>query len=164
LADEDPESQPVKEKLINLDAYISHARGSRVNDHHISIGSVPFSEYWLMAGNHYLGMIQIRHQPNGQYPGFESHIYYHIIPSERGKGFGTKLLLLGLKKARKLGLSEVLLTTEASNHRSRRIIETCGGVFLKESKVLAPKTLLLQYRIDLARTSHDCGADDHCPS
>lgn len=147
LAAENFQPKPIRSG--DVAEYIHHARGSRTGNRRVSMGIVPYTEYWLMNDDQYLGTIQIRHQPSGRHENLKSHIYYHIIPSQRGKGYGTKILQLGLKKARELGLSEVLLTTDLTNIKSRRIIENCGGILLKEVSVPDAERSMLQYRIGL---------------
>lgn len=149
LANEDSQLVVASSQLVDITGYIHQARGSMANGHRMSMGRVPYTEYWLMRDNQYVGAIQIRHEPSGRHQNLKSHIYYQIIPSERGKGYGKMILKLGLQKARRLGLREVLLTTDSANSRSRSIIETCGGLLLKQTTVPDSKTSMLQYKINL---------------
>jgi predicted acetyltransferase len=55
------------------------------------------------------------------------HIGYDVRPSARRQGFGSLALRLALREARCRGLERVLLTADADNHASIRIIEKCGG-------------------------------------
>jgi predicted acetyltransferase len=63
------------------------------------------------------------------------HIGYEIRPSQRRRGYGTEILRLTLEKAREWGLRKVLVTSDATNRASRRIIEANGGVFESEVEV-----------------------------
>lgn len=135
-----------RQQLDNVAQYVSDARGTIVDGVRQSMGKVPYTEYWLMDDDQYLGTIQIRHKPSGQNPEILSNVYYHIIPSERGKGYGKAILRMGLEKAKALGLSEVLLAVKADNLASRAVIQHCGGVFVKES---AGDESMLQYKIML---------------
>ena len=76
------------------------------------------------------GAIQIRHHinhPNLMETG--GHIGYGICPSERRRGYATRMLALAIPEARKIGLSRLLLTCKESNVGSWKVIESNGGVF-----------------------------------
>jgi predicted acetyltransferase len=89
---------------------------------------VPGNEYWLVSDNCVLGRSKLRHWliPALELDG--GHIGYDIRPSERCKGYGTLILKLTLAKARDLGLRRVLLTCDADNVGSAKIIENNGGI------------------------------------
>ena len=55
------------------------------------------------------------------------NIGYSIRPSERGKGYGTKMLKEMLKIAKGCGLDKALLTVADDNIPSRRVVENNGG-------------------------------------
>lgn len=90
-------------------------------------GRVPYSTFWLVAGRRLVGRSSLRHQltPELEYEG--GHVGYDIRPSDRGKGYGTLLLMLTLVEARRLGLRRVLLTCDTGNLGSAKIIEKNGG-------------------------------------
>ncbi len=89
---------------------------------------VPATTYWLIDKNHFIGHIDIRHELSKRLEKRGGHIGYAIRPSERNKGYGTKMLDLGLKKARSIGLKKVMVTCDLLNTGSRKIIEAKGGV------------------------------------
>lgn len=101
----------------------SHAEGKDLPE-----GYVPQSEYWLVDNGEYIGHVGIRHRLNDHLLKIGGHIGYSIRFSKRGMGYGTKILELALEKARDLGIREVLLTCDATNVASRKIIEKNGGV------------------------------------
>lgn len=77
-----------------------------------------------------LGAIQIRHHIN--HPNLietGGHIGYGICPSERRKGYATRMLALAIPEARKIGLSRLLVTCKDANVGSWKVIESNGGVF-----------------------------------
>lgn len=90
---------------------------------------VPSSEFWLVDHGDYIGRVSIRHRLNETLEKFGGHIGYTIRPSKRGKGYGNKILELGLEKAKEIGLENVLLTCDVSNTPSVKIIEKNGGKF-----------------------------------
>ena len=92
-------------------------------------GFVPFNSYWLVRdGSTILGTLRLRHRLNENLREVGGHIGYSIRPSERGKGYATRMLSMALPKARRLGLSRVLITCDQNNHASARVIEKNGGV------------------------------------
>ena len=55
------------------------------------------------------------------------HIGYSVRPSERGKGYATRMLEMALAEARRLGLKRVLITCDRKNVASARVIRKNGG-------------------------------------
>lgn len=123
----------LRERIDHLRDYLSYLRAlakGRID------GVVPQVTYWLIENGEYLGELCIRLKRSGRHPTVASNVYFQIRPSMRNRGYGTQLLVLGLSKARSLGLNEVLASVNERNLASRRIIEKCGGVLKK--KVLVP--------------------------
>lgn len=86
------------------------------------------SEYrWLVDGNEYLGRVSLRYSLNERLREFGGHIGYEIRPSARRQGNGTLALKLALERARELGIERVLVTCDADNVGSRRVIEANNG-------------------------------------
>lgn len=93
-------------------------------------GHVPQTIYWAMAGEKFVGILKLRHRlwPEN----IASHIGYAVVPSERKKGYATEMLRLGLKKAKKLGIKNIIVSCEVSNIPSRKVIERNHGVLNKK--------------------------------
>ncbi|HEX8248159.1 MAG TPA: GNAT family N-acetyltransferase [Pyrinomonadaceae bacterium] len=110
---------------------------------------VPSREFFLLGGGKLIGRAGLRLRLNPELEIIGGHIGYDIRPSERGKGFGTLILQLALEKAREIGLKKVLLTCDADNAASARIIEKNGGRLDKQ--IIYEKTgkLISQYWIEL---------------
>ena len=79
-----------------------------------------------------LGVSKLRHYLTPALEDVGGHIGYAIRPDERGKGYGSHILALTLPHARALGLARVLLTCDADNLRSARVIMRNGGVLTSE--------------------------------
>jgi predicted acetyltransferase len=113
-------------------------------------GWVPQTVYWYLAGGvRVVGASSLRH---GLTPALEDvggHIGYVIRPCERAKSHGTRLLALTLEKARGLGMARVLLTTDAGNAPSRKVIERNGGILAGEAMSRATGTMKARYWIAL---------------
>jgi predicted acetyltransferase len=79
-----------------------------------------------------IGMIDIRHELNDFLQSYGGHIGLGIRPSERGKGYASKITMEGLDFCKKIGLQKVMLACYKDNLASRKTIEKCGGKFEKE--------------------------------
>jgi predicted acetyltransferase len=110
-------------------------------------GFVPSSTYWLIDNKRFVGHINIRHQLNEKLRLIGGNIGYAVRPSLQGKGYGTILLQLALKKAGDLGLNTILITCDKDNIGSRRVIEKNGGVFQQE--IMIDGKPVLHFTIDL---------------
>lgn len=104
-----------------------------------SLDRVPQSVYILTrvgpdGGRAALGVSKLRHYLTPTLEDVGGHIGYAIRPDERGKGYGTAILALTLPHARALGLARVLLTCDADNLRSARVIMRNGGVLTSEGQ------------------------------
>jgi predicted acetyltransferase len=80
---------------------------------------------------------------------YGGHIGYFIRPSERDKGYGTRMLILALDEARKLGLSQVMMTCNINNLASARGIEKNGGVLASQGISRVSGKLISRYWITL---------------
>lgn len=76
-----------------------------------------------------VGMIQFRHELNEICERFFGNIGYSVRPTERRKGYATKMLKRCLRIAKKEGLTRVLITCADTNEASRKTILKCGGVY-----------------------------------
>jgi len=90
------------------------------------------STFWLVDGADFIGRVSIRHRLNEDSLKTGGQIGYEIRPSKRRRGYGTLALRLGIAQARALGMTKVLITCDAMNLPSRRIIERNAGVFSDE--------------------------------
>ena len=75
------------------------------------------------------------------------HIGYEIRPSKRRQGYDTKILRLGLEKARELDLHRVLVTCDEDNIGSKKIIEHNGGMFENAIEIEGDTVKKLRYWI-----------------
>ncbi|MBR5962412.1 MAG: GNAT family N-acetyltransferase [Clostridia bacterium] len=60
------------------------------------------------------------------------HIAYGIRPSERGKGYGTQQLALGLEYAKRQQMKQVVIACDKENKASAKTAMSCGGKLVKE--------------------------------
>lgn len=94
-------------------------------------GHVPSTQYWLVEGDEYLGRASIRHRLSPELEKMGGNIGYEIRPSARGKGYGHQVFRDALRIAHsEFGIELALVTCDASNEASRRIIRAAGGILI----------------------------------
>ncbi|RAP74126.1 GNAT family N-acetyltransferase [Paenibacillus montanisoli] len=99
-------------------------------EENIQEGFVAHSTYWLQdEEGRIVGATNIRHRLNQKLLESGGHIGYGIIPSQRRRGYATKLLELALLKTDELGIERALLVCDESNAASERTILRNGGQF-----------------------------------
>lgn len=122
--------------LSNSDTFEYDIKKLQLTSHGINLpqGFVPESVFWLLNedSNSIIGAISIRHKltPKLEFRG--GHIAYYIIPSQRQKGYGSKMLKLALKECKKLNIPKVLITCSKSNLPSAKTIINNGGLLHSE--------------------------------
>lgn len=93
----------------------------------LSEGRVPQSTYWLIDHDEFIGRVRIRHSLTDELRKIGGHIGHDIRPSQRKKGYGKTILRLALLRAKELGIDNALVTCDATNIASRKVIEANGG-------------------------------------
>lgn len=93
-------------------------------------GLVPFTTYWLVdeRKDTIYAVSRLRHTLSAVSKKEGGHIGYDVPPSLRGFGYATEALRQTLAKARAKGIVRALLTCDADNYASARVIEKNGGV------------------------------------
>lgn len=112
-------------------------------------GHVRSSTFWLVSGRRIIGVSRLRHRLSPELEREGGHVGYDIRPAERRKGYGTLILELTLAKARDIGLDRVLLTCDADNVASAKIIEKNGGRLAGQSVSTRSGKQISQYWIEL---------------
>ena len=79
-----------------------------------------------------IGVIDIRHELNDFLASYGGHIGYGVRPTERQKGFATKILWLGLEYCKSINLKKIMLACYKNNVASSKTIIKNGGVLEKE--------------------------------
>jgi predicted acetyltransferase len=141
----DPRYQPA---LEDFPAYLRHlsdgARGVG-----LSPGRAPYSTFWLTSGRRPIGRSSVRHHLTPDLEDEGGHVGYDIRPSERLKGYGKLILKLTLAEARRLGLNRALLTCDADNVASAKVIEGNGGRLQDQAVSKSSGKLISRYWIEL---------------
>jgi len=106
----------------------------RHNGQNLPEGWVPDSTFWLYdrAADKILGVIIIRPRINEFLRFRGGHIAYYVRPSERNKGYASKMLALGLQYCKEIGLDRVLITCSKDNIYSAKTIIYNGGILDSE--------------------------------
>jgi len=97
-------------------------------------GLIPDSVFFLLdtINDRLLGAVNIRHYLTERNSITGGHIGDGIRPSERRKGYGTKLISLALEECKKLGITKVLMTCDKDNIGSAKTIINNGGILENE--------------------------------
>lgn len=96
------------------------------------------------SDNKMLGMIDVRHELTVPFlQEYGGHIGYAVRPSERRKGYATRILKLALSYCRSIGIPAVRLGCYTDNMASIRTIERCGGVCIEEKPYLDGKSMFV---------------------
>ena len=91
-------------------------------------GFVCQTSWWWAEGDEYVGRISLRHELNEGLRQWGGHIGYDVRRSRRREGHATRMLAAVLVEARAKGIDQALLTCDADNLASRKVIEANGGV------------------------------------
>jgi len=113
----------------DFDYYLEHLENKSTTG-----GWVPDSVFFLLDDerNRLLGAVNIRHYLTDALLKDGGHIGDGIRPSERRKGYATKMIHLALGECRKLGIDRVLMICNKDNIGSARSIIRNGGVLENE--------------------------------
>ena len=79
-----------------------------------------------------VGAVNIRHYLNDSLLFDGGHIGDGVRPTERRKGYATKIISLALDECRKLNIDKVLITCNKDNIGSKKSIINNGGVYENE--------------------------------
>lgn len=113
-----------------------YARWMEIVDRHRT-GSVRGNElpqglYFLKCDGVLVGAVSLRDRIRSNE--VRGHISYGIHPSYRRRGYGKMALKLALKKTKDdYGISSVQIICNSDNQGSKKIMESCGGVFVRHT-------------------------------
>lgn len=88
--------------------------------------------YFLFDNDKLVGILNIRYDLSLDLVEKYGHIGYGVRPSERQKGYATKMLKFALDECKRLGLSSVVLGCYKENVGSAKTIIKNGGKLIKE--------------------------------
>jgi predicted acetyltransferase len=120
------------EQLTDAAAFAAYVAGQRAQAQDDAIrptGWVPATHLWWVDGSQFLGRLSIRHRLTPWLLDYSGHIGYDVRPSARRRGHATAMLRAALPWCHDLGIDPVLVTCDADNIASRKVIENNGGEF-----------------------------------
>lgn len=79
-----------------------------------------------------IGTIAIRLATNELLKKRCGHIGYCVRPTERRKGYATKMLSEAIEFCRKINLNNLIIICDKSNSASIGVVKKCGGVLIEE--------------------------------
>jgi len=132
----------------NFNAFIQ-SLWNKENEKKLEEGRVKESVFWLIDGHEFIGRVSLRHELNEELLKLGGHVGYEIRPTKRRKGYGKRILEFALKEAKKINLDKVLVTCDAYNIGSKKIIEHNGGMIENELFSDVDNVSRLRYWIDL---------------
>ena len=134
-----------KNPCDDFDYYLKNLEVQENNDQ----GLVPSSVFFCLdeEKNIMLGAIDIRHYLNDYLLNYGGHIGDGIRPSERRKGYATKMIALALKEWKNLGINRVLMICDKTNIGSAKSIINNGWVL--ENEIIDNGKILQRYWIEL---------------
>lgn len=138
-------------KAEDVSEWIKIANDRR-NGVNLPEGRVPSSLYLAVTKKeeHIVGIVDIRHEVNDFILNYGGHIRYSIRPSERNKGYASKIFRLSLEKARtEIHLKKVLVTCLKTNTGLEKVILKFGGKLENEVINPAKKTVFRRYWFEL---------------
>jgi len=97
-----------------------------------------------------VGMINIRLALVGDFMREQGgHFGYSVRPTQRGKGYATRMLCEALAFCNAIGMNDFVLTCNKSNPASAGVIKNCGGVLEAEFYSEFFKEVIQRYRIHI---------------
>ncbi len=146
---------PGSTSLPEFDSYQKWLKNTRLFEKQQTVpveGFVPATQYLLRrkSDGRLIGMLSIRHELNDHLKNFGGNFGGSIRPSERNHGYSAKMLQLGIKKAKKLGLSRVLVTCLDTNHASAKSIQKAGGIFENKKKYAKTGETFMRFWFEIA--------------
>jgi predicted acetyltransferase len=112
--------------LADFEAYLAALAQAERREESVA-GPVRQWNFWLTDGRDVLGILRFRPRLNPRLVRLGGHLGYDVPPSARRRGYATRMLALGLAKAAEAGLAQAMLTADAGNLPSLRVIEANGG-------------------------------------
>lgn len=105
-----------------------------MSNKHVNVNNygTPTITYIMYVNGYPVGYIGLRTKIDDKWKKWSGNVYYTIRPSERNKGYGTKILELAIEEFKKMGFKEIFTNSSNMNYASSKVIENNGGILLKD--------------------------------
>jgi len=113
-------------------AFVRSLRAEALEETPRPEGWVPCTTWWWLGNDGYLGRIALRHRLTERLLHEGGHIGYDVRPTARRRGHATAMLRAVLPEAAARGISSALVTCDADNVASAKVIQASGGVLENE--------------------------------
>lgn len=90
--------------------------------------------YLVIDNNKLIGFLSIRYDLPQHLVDLYGHIGYGVRPTERRKGYATRMLKYALLECKKIGMESVILGCYEDNIGSVKIITNNGGILIRKEK------------------------------
>ena len=115
------------ESAEGFSAWIDRLRSESDPSVPVEPGRVRATYWWIIEDETHVGAITLRHHLNDFLLNAGGHIGYAIRPAFRRRGLASWALGAVLPEAKTIGLNAVLITCDAGNLASAKVIERHGG-------------------------------------
>lgn len=95
---------------------------------------------------------RLRHRLTPSLKEVGGHIGYMVRPTDRGQGYGTKLLAMTLAQTQQIDIQRILVTCNTANQASAQVIQKNGGILTSESRIARTDQQVSRYWIELGTT------------
>ena len=110
-------------------------------------GETPQSTFFMFQGQRIVGYLTIKRKMINNNP--IGQVYLNIRPSDRKKGFGTKLLTAALNKCREINLKQALISCPEESSAGIKLIEKAKGRLIETKFLNGTEIKMRIYLIDL---------------
>ncbi len=124
---------------IYLKKRIAYSEGNELPD-----GWPPISTFFCVRGIEILGAIRVRHGINPYIENVIGHIGYETKPSARGQGV-AKFMLSWVRD--NVLTENAIITCDSTNAISRKVIESCGAIYLNQFYSEEENREVLRYQV-----------------
>ena len=113
-------------------------------------GVSPYTRYFLINDEEMIvAQGDVRHKLTPHNINFAGQLGYGTLPSYRNRGYATLMCGELLRKAKQLGLERIIITCDASNAASAKVIEKNGGKLLEVRFFSKEKVYMKRYEVVL---------------
>ncbi len=117
--------------IKNIDNYDEFLTKLETNKHQelINENYSPQTTFGMFEDEELIGGFNLRYVLKGDLINHGGNVGYLIRPTQRKKGYGTKILNFAIAEARKINLNKILVTCRKENIASEKVILNNYGIY-----------------------------------